>query len=158
MFGAINLRKLITSILIPLGVGFLASLFTRNAMNIYQEINQPPLTPPGAIFPIVWTVLYILMGVALYRVRSSRARLVEKQKGYRAFALQLIFNFLWSIIFFNLGAYTFAAIWLVALIVLILINIIYFYRVDDVAAYLLLPYLIWCLFALYLNIAIAVIN
>lgn len=158
MFRTINLKKLITSIIIPLGTGILAALFTMGSMDIYDEIISPPLSPPGAVFPIVWTVLYILMGISLYKVRVSKGDREHKENGYRTFALQLIFNFLWSIVFFNLRAYTFSAIWLVALIVLIIANIFYFYKVDKGAAYLLIPYLIWCIFALYLNIGIAILN
>ncbi len=158
MFGTINLKKLITSIILPVGVGVLSALFTMGSMDIYGEINSPPLSPPGVVFPIVWTILFTLMGISLYRVRVAKRSNADKEKGYRAFALQLIFNFLWSIVFFNLRAYTFSAIWLVALIILIVANIIYFYKVDKGAAYLLIPYLIWCVFALYLNIGIAILN
>ncbi len=158
MSSAINLKKLITSLIIPLGVGGLAAFFTMGSMDIYGEINSPPLSPPGAVFPIVWTILYTLMGISLYRVRVSRGNPNDKESGYRVFSLQLIFNFLWSIIFFNLRAFTFSAIWLAALIIIIVINIIYFKRVDKVAGYLLIPYLLWCIFALYLNIGIAILN
>ena len=158
MFGTINLKKLITSLIIPLGVGILSAIFTMGSMDIYKEINSPPLAPPGAAFPIVWTVLFTLMGISLYRVRMAKESQVDKEKGYRVFALQLIFNFLWSIVFFNLRAYTFSAIWLVALIILIVANIIYFYKVDKWASYLLIPYLLWCVFALSLNIVIAILN
>ncbi len=158
MIGTINLKKLITSLILPLGVGILSAIFTRGSMDIYGEINSPPLSPPGVVFPIVWTILFTLMGISLYRVRMAKKSQADKEKGYRVFTLQLIFNFLWSIVFFNLRAYTFSAIWLVALIVLIIANIIYFYKVDKWAAYLLIPYLLWCTFALYLNIGIAILN
>ena len=158
MLHALNLRKLITSILIPVAVGGLAGFLTRNSMNIYGEINTPPLSPPGIVFPIVWTVLYILMGVALYLVRDSKANAALKSKGYLAFGLQLAFNFLWSIVFFNFRWYLFAAIWLVALIILIALNIFYFAQANKAAGLLLVPYLLWCAFALYLNIGIVILN
>lgn len=158
MLHALNLRKLLTSVLIPVAVGGLAGFLTRNSMNIYAEINTPPLSPPGIIFPIVWTVLYILMGISLYLVRDSKAKNDLKSKGYLAFALQLTFNFLWSIVFFNLRWYLFAAIWLVALIMLIALNIFYFGRINKTSGILLVPYLLWCAFALYLNIGIVILN
>ena len=158
MFSAINLRKLATSLLPPLITGLLASFLTRGNMDIYQRISVPPLSPPSAVFPIVWTILYILMGISLYIVRVSRASVKVKKVGYIFYALQLFFNFIWSIVFFNLGAYTFSALWLAVMIVLILFNIIWFGKVNNVAAYLLIPYLVWCLFALYLNIGIAILN
>ena len=158
MLHALNLRKLITSILIPVAVGGLAGFLTRNSMNIYGEINTPPLSPSGFIFPIVWTVLYILMGVALYLVRDSKANAALKSKGYLVFGLQLAFNFLWSIVFFNFRWYLFAAIWLVALIILIALNILYFAQANKAAGLLLVPYLLWCAFALYLNIGIVILN
>ncbi len=158
MLHALNLRKLITSILIPVAVGGLAGFLTRNSMNIYGEINTPPLSPPGIVFPIVWTILYVLMGISLYLVRDSKADAKLKSKGYLAFGLQLAFNFLWSIVFFNFRWYLFAAIWLLALIVLIALNIFYFAEANRAAGLLLVPYLLWCAFALYLNIGIFILN
>lgn len=158
MLHTLNLRKLLTSVLIPVAVGGLAGFLTRNSMNIYGEINTPPLSPPGIVFPIVWTVLYVLMGISLYLVRDSKANAELKRKGYLAFAAQLFFNFLWSIVFFNLRWYLFAAIWLIALIVLIAINIFYFAQAKRIAGLLLVPYLLWCAFALYLNIGIVILN
>ena len=157
MFSAINLRKLATSLLYPLITGLLAGFLTRGNMDIYQRISVPPLSPPSAVFPIVWTILYILMGISLYIVRVSRASDEVKKIGYIFYALQLLFNFVWPILFFNLGAYTFSAVWLGVMIVLIMLNIIWFAKVNNVSAYLLIPYLVWCLFALYLNIGILII-
>ena len=158
MLHALNLRKLLTSVLIPVAVGGLAGFLTRNSMNIYAEINTPPLSPPGIIFPIVWTVLYVLMGISLYLVRDSKAGPELKRNGYLTFAAQLFFNFLWSIVFFNFRWYLFAAIWLLALIVLIALNIFYFGKASKTAGFLLVPYLLWCAFALYLNIGIVILN
>lgn len=158
MLHALNLRKLLASVLLPVAVGGLAGFLTRNSMNIYAEIKTPPLSPPGIIFPIVWTVLYVLMGIALYLVRVSKADTELKRKGYLAFAAQIFFNFIWSIIFFNLRWYLFAVIWLIALIILIALNIFYFGKASEKAGFLLVPYLLWCVFALYLNIGVFVLN
>ncbi len=158
MLHTLNLRKLISSIAIPLAVGLLAAFFTSGSMDLYSRINTPPLSPPGILFPIVWTVLYTLMGISLYLVRETNGDEELKRKGYIIFALQLIFNFLWTIVFFNLNWYLFAAIWLVALIILIILNILYFGRVNTTAGILLVPYLLWCAFALYLNVVIFILN
>ncbi len=158
MLHTINLRKLISSILIPVLTGLLASALTRNSMDIYTRIISPPLSPPGLLFPVVWSILYVLMGISLYIIRDSSGKSEDKRAGYLFFAVQLIFNFLWTIVFFNLGWYLFAAIWLVLLIILIALNIFYFGKVNSVAAALLIPYLLWCAFALYLNIGIVILN
>lgn len=155
---AINLKKLATSLFIPLAVGFLSWFFTRNSMEVYAALKSPPLSPPGWVFPVVWTILFILMGIALYVVRCERGKGNDKKTGYWFFAIQLAVNFLWTIFFFNMGLYGFSAVWLGALIVLIPINMFYFSRVTPNAGLLLLPYLLWCVFALYLNIGIFVLN
>lgn len=158
MLGAINLKKLVTSLIPPFAAGFLGWLFTRNSMEVYGTLNTPPLSPPDVVFPIVWSILYLLMGVSLYLVRSTGGESEVKKKGYIVYAIQLVFNFLWTVLFFRFGLYGFSAIWLGALIVLILLNIFYFDKVNRNAGLLLVPYLLWCLFALYLNIGIFILN
>lgn len=158
MLGAINLKKLVTSLIPPFAAGFLGWLFTRNSMEVYGTLNTPPLSPPDVVFPIVWSILYLLMGVSLYLVRSTGGESEVKKKGYIVYAIQLVFNFLWTVLFFRFGLYGFSAIWLGALIVLILLNIFYFGKVNRNAGLLLVPYLLWCLFALYLNIGIFILN
>ena len=158
MFKAFNLKKLLVSLAIPFGVAFLSWLSTKNQMDIYSEINIPPLSPPGFVFPVVWGILYFLMGLSLYKVRVSGAVQQVKSLGYMIFGLQLLFNFVWTIIFFVFRAYTFAAVWLIALILIIAANIFVFAKSSKKAAYMLLPYLIWCVFALYLTTGIAILN
>ena len=158
MFKAINLRKLITSLIPAYITGFLGWVFTRNSMNIYGELVQPPLSPPGIIFPIVWIVLYTLMGISFYIVRTTNGNYNIKQKGYLAFYAQLVFNFVWTLLFFRFELYGVSAIWLAVLIFLIVLNIFYFGKINKTAGWLLVPYLLWCIFALYLNIGIYVLN
>ncbi len=158
MFKTFNLKKLLVSLAIPFGVAFLSWLLTRNQMDIYSEINNPPLSPPSFVFPIVWSILYFLMGLALYNVRTSPAQQQMKSLGYMIFGIQLFFNFAWTIIFFTFRAYTFAVVWLIALIILIVANIFVFAKSSKAAAYMLVPYLIWCLFALYLTAGVALLN
>ncbi len=147
--------ELVIAILIPLAVGTLSALFSGN-MTAYAGLKQPPLSPPGVLFPIVWTILYILMGLSSYIIyRSEDPR---KQNALSVYALQLFFNFFWSILFFRFSWYLFAFFWLIALIVLIVIMIKRFYQIEPIAAYLQIPYLLWCLFAAYLNIMVYILN
>lgn len=143
-----NKSALIISILIPLAVGSMSALFSGN-MSSYSILDKPAFSPPGFIFPIVWTILYILMGISSYIVYSSNSP--NKPKALLIYGIQLFFNFCWSIIFFGLDLYLFAFIWLIALIFIIIIMIRQFYIVSPLAAYLQIPYLIWCIFAAYLN-------
>ena len=150
-----NKSVFIISILIPLAVGSISALISGN-MSSYTALNKPAFSPPGYIFPIVWTILYILMGISSYIVYSSNSP--NKPKALLIYGIQLFFNFCWSIIFFGLDLYLFAFIWLIALIFIIIIMIRQFYIVSPLAAYLQIPYLIWCIFAAYLNFSIFILN
>jgi len=127
---------LIISILIPLAVGSLSALFSGN-MSSYSMFEKPAFSPPGFIFPIVWTVLYILMGISSYLVYTSNSP--YKPNAVLLYGIQLFFNFFWSIIFFGLDLYLFAFIWLIALIFIIISMIKQFYIVSPTAAYLQIP-------------------
>ena len=150
-----NKSTLIIAILIPITVGTLSALFSRN-MSLYSTINKPPISPPGFIFPIVWIMLYILMGISSYFVYESNNP--NKSNALKTYALQLFFNFWWSIIFFRFSLYLFAFLWLLALIALIAVMIYQFYKIKPLSAYLQIPYLLWCLFAAYLNFMIYRLN
>lgn len=149
-----NRSTLIISILIPLAVGSLSALFSGNMS--YSALNKPSFSPPSALFPVVWTILYILMGISSYLIYSSDS--AGKRKALTIYLLQLVVNFFWSIIFFGFSQYWFAFLWLIALIILIAIMIDQFYRINPLAAYLQIPYLLWCLFAAYLNYQIYLLN
>lgn len=150
-----NKSALIISILIPIAVGTLSALFS-GGMSEYSVINKPSLSPPGFIFPIVWTILYILMGVSSYIIYESENP--DKYKALKVYVLQLVFNFFWSIIFFGFSQYLFAFLWLISLIVIIAVMIYKFYRISPLSAYLQIPYLLWCLFAAYLNFMVYILN
>lgn len=122
----------------------------------YRELMLPPLSPPGIVFPIVWTILYVLMGAGAAMVYDSDGE--GPSKALTFFVLQLFFNFFWSVIFFGLGMYIAAFIWLVALFVLAALMVRYFAEVSVTAAYLQLPYLLWLLFAMYLNAMVFLLN
>ncbi|MGM9552013.1 MAG: TspO/MBR family protein [Clostridia bacterium] len=139
-------------IALSLGVGALSALFTMGNMDIYDDIITPPLSPPSFLFPIVWTVLYILMGI------SGAIIYKEDKKKLDVFYTQLAVNFAWSILFFNLRMFLLSSLWLLWLIVLVIKMIRQFKKVDTIAAYLQYPYLIWLIFALYLNAAIYILN
>lgn len=154
-----KIKPYIISILIALGVGGLSALITRDNMDIYNRIITPPFAPPGFLFPIVWTILYTLMGIS-----SARIYLEGKEKGafvgdsLKVYLLQLAVNFFWSIIFFNFEAFLLAFIWLLLLWVLIIVMIRKFYAIDPLSAWLQVPYFLWVTFAAYLNLAIYILN
>lgn len=146
----------IICLLIPLAVGSLSAFLTKGTMFQYSQLIKPEFAPPAAIFPIVWTILYILMGISSYIICSSDSSM--KQSALNWYAIQLLFNFIWSLIFFNLQNYLFAFIWLLALIICICIMIIRFYTINPCSAYLQIPYLLWCVFAAFLNFNIVLLN
>lgn len=150
-----NKSALIISILIPLTAGALSALFSGN-MAAYSALNKPPFSPPSLVFPIVWTILYIFMGVSSYIIFMSDSP--DRSKALKIYGLQLFFNFCWSIIFFGLSWYLFAFLWLVVLIILIYSMIKQFFSINPTSAYLLIPYLLWCVFAAYLNLSIYLLN
>ena len=154
----INYKKLIISILIPLLVGGISAFLTRDSMSTFERVAKPPLSPPGWLFPVVWTILYILMGIASYLVNTSKGPKTLSDSALAIYALQLVFNFFWSIIFFNMEAYLFAFIWLIALWLLILWTTVSFYKINKTAGLLMIPYLIWVAFAGYLNLGIYLLN
>jgi tryptophan-rich sensory protein len=140
------------------GVGALSGFLSRSGMQIYAaQIEKPPLSPPALVFPIVWVILYALMGISAARIYNSPAS-AERSRGLNLFIAQLVVNFFWSLIFFNAQAFGFAAIWLVLLWILVLWMILTFRKVDPLAAWLQVPYLIWLTFAAYLNLGVYLLN
>lgn len=145
-------------ILLSEAVGLLSGWLTREGVQIYTEtVAKPALTPPGIVFPIVWTILYALMGIGAARVALTPPS-EDRSDALLLFWVQLAFNFLWSTIFFTYQAFGAALIWLVILWVLILLMIFAFRRVDPLAAKLQIPYLIWVTFAVYLNAGVWLLN
>ncbi len=154
----INLKALIISIVIPLAVGGLASLLTGGGMDTFAQVNKPPLSPPGWLFPVVWTILYTLMGIASYLIYESDAVQEIKTKALTVYGYQLVINFLWPVFFFSFEWYLFSFFWLVLLWVLVFWMIRLFKQISKTAAYLMIPYLIWLTFAGYLNLGIWILN
>ena len=154
----INLKVLAVCIVIPLLIGLVSAFITSGAMEDFKSLNKPSLTPPSWLFPVVWTVLFILMGIASYFALMSDGQQKDITSALVFYTVQLAFNFLWSLFFFNFGFYRFAFVWLIVLWLLILITTVKFFKLSSLAGYLLLPYLLWVSFAAYLNFGIAYLN
>lgn len=145
-------------ILMTEAVGGLAGLLTRHATQIYNTtIVKPPLSPPALVFPIVWGILYALMGVSAARIWLTPPS-PARTRSLRLFLMQLGFNFLWSFLFFSFQAFGLAFLWLAVLWVLVVRMTLSFYELDRPAAWLQLPYLLWLLFAAYLNFGVWKLN
>ena len=160
----INVLKLIIAIIIPLLVGGVSAFLTNDVMMVFNTIKKPPLAPPGILFPIVWSILYVLMGISSYLINELN---VDKLSGKKValrkntliiYVVQLVFNFFWSIIFFKFSMYKFAFVWLVILWIMVFIFIKNAMKLNKTVAYLMIPYLLWMTFAGYLNIMIAILN
>lgn len=147
----------LVAVAIPEAVGILAGLLTRDGIEQIGQLRQSALTPPAVIFPIVWTILYALMGISLARIWLAPDS-PERTKGLTLFLFQLIFNFFWSIFFFNMQAFGFSFLWILGLWVLIGLMIRSFFKVDTMAAWLQVPYFLWVTFAAYLNYTVWKLN
>ena len=154
-----NPFKLITSLLVCQLAGLIGSLFTMSKIpNWYMTLNKPELAPPNWIFGPVWTTLFVLMGIALYMVWKQGTDKKDVKIALYIFGTQLILNVLWSIIFFGLENPGSAFVEIISLWISILLSIIYFYRINKTAGYLLIPYIAWVSFASYLNFMIWGLN
>ena len=154
----VNWKPYVFWIALAEGIGALSGWLTREGIRLYNEtVIQPPLSPPPIVFPIVWGLLFALMGIGAARVYLTPAS-NARSRGLLLWLVQLTFNFLWTIVFFNLQAYAFAFFWLIALWLLILWMTITFYQTDKAAALLQIPYLLWVAFAGYLNFGIWMLN
>ena len=152
-----NIKKLLLCLAIPLAVGGLSALLS-GGMDSYDSLRQPPLSPPGWVFPVVWSILYLLMGYSCYRVLTSGATQTAVYNGLSLYAIQLVLNFLWTPVFFGLQWRLVALLILIGLWVAVLLTIRTFSDMDQKAGDLLLPYLIWITFAGYLNFAVYLLN
>ena len=151
-------KRLLLCIAIPLAVGGLSAFFTRDGMEKFESLKHPPLTPPGWLFPVVWTILFLLMGIASYLAANSGGSVKAVRGAMTLYGVQLGFNFMWSILFFNMGWFLFAFVWLVVLWLLIFATTVRFYLLSRPAGYLMFPYLLWVAFAGYLNFGVYLLN
>jgi len=149
-------KPYLKSIVLPLAVGGLSAIFTMKGMPYYQMQEKPFFTPPDIVFPIVWTILYVLMGISAARVKQSNDP--KKTKALKTYYLQLAVNFFWSVLFFGLHQHFLAFLWLLLLIILVAKMIKKFAQIDLTAAKLQIPYLLWCCFAAALNFGVWWLN
>ena len=151
-------KPYVISAAIALAVGGLSAVLSMEGMMLYEQTTlKPPLTPPGWVFSVVWTILYTLMGISSARIWLTPES-KERSKGLNLYVVQLIVNFFWSLLFFNAQAYGLAALWLILLWILVLLMILEFSKVDKPAAWLQIPYLVWLTFAAYLNLSVWFLN
>ena len=154
MFMKIRWKTLIFNLAVPLITGAVSGFLTRSAMQQYGQLNQPPLSPPSAVFPVVWTTLFLLMGISAYLVTMKRSDGLKSFDLPAVYWIQLIVNFIWPLIFFNLAIYGIALAWLILLIILVIYMIFQFHDITPAAGWLQVPYLLWLIFAGYLNAGI----
>ena len=151
-----NQKLLGICVIIPLLTGILSGWLSRTSMETYNGLAKPFLSPPAWVFPVVWTLLYIAMGVASYLVIQNGT--TNAERAIMLYIAQLVFNFCWPLIFFNLEWYFVAFLWLLVLWGLILAMYIEFDKINKKAGWLILPYLAWVTFAAYLNFAVFLLN
>lgn len=154
-----KIKNYVFAIIVTLAVGGLSAFFTSGSRDVYEKAATPPLSPPAWVFPVAWTILYILMAISFARVFSKRKNEPRMRRGaVNIYALNLFFNFFWSIIFFDFNAFLLAFVWLLLLWLVIFVMLLNFYRTDKASGLLLVPYLVWVTFAGYLNFGIFVLN
>lgn len=151
----INWKRLIIITIITFVVGSFFSWFTMNNMDTFKELEKP-VNVPAMLFPIVWIILYLLISISCYIITKPDDK--GKDKALIWYGIQLIINSLWSLIFFGFGAYLFAFIWIILLLITVVIMTAKFYNIDKRAAYINIPYILWILFAGYLNFGIYLLN
>lgn len=152
-----SLRTMIVCLLICWGVGGLASFLIRSNTDVYETLQLPAFAPPGWVFPVVWAILYTLMGISLYLVFRAFPT-ATRLNALTAFGVTLLINFTWPLLFFNAQAWWGAFWWLLLLLVSLAVQLIFYWRVRPAAALLQLPYLLWSGFAAVLNLCIARMN
>lgn len=156
--GKKHIAALIASIAIAEGTGALSAFLGMTKGVSYENLTKPSFSPPAWVFPVVWIILYFLMAVAAYRIWMYGREGKGTRRSLKLYDIQLILNFLWTIIFFRLGLFGAAFIELLILLVLILLTTFEFYKEDKISAYLMIPYIAWTAFAGVLNCAIWMLN
>lgn len=153
----IDFKKLLINVLIPIVLGTIVGLITSPGSS-YKEMIQPSFAPPGIVFPIVWTILYILMGISSYMIETSNCKIYDCKEALSIYYIQLVFNLLWSFIFFTFKSYLLGFVWIALLIVLVVCMIKRFYEISKTSGLIQIPYLLWLVFALILNFSIFTLN
>lgn len=153
-----KLVRLLVCVAVPICVGLLAAYITRDNMDVFDEVKKPILTPPAAVFPIAWSILYVMMGLGLFFALNKSDTSGKRMKVLIPYVMQLILNFSWSIIFFNGQMYGVALLCIVFMWVMILLTILNFKDVSKLGSVMLIPYLAWVTFATYLNAGIFILE
>lgn len=151
-------KKLLICLAVPLSVGGLSAFLTRDGMKTFQTLKKPPLSPPAWVFPLVWTILFLLMGTASFLVLESWKSRRAVRRALTVYGAQLTANFFWPLLFFGLGAWLFSFFWLIFLWILIFAAKVKFSLLSPAAGRLLIPYLAWVAFAGYLNFGVWLLN
>lgn len=157
-FKNINYKKLLTIIFLTIIIGSAFSFLINSNMRAIDILKKPNFYPPKEVFIIVWTILYILMSISLYITSEEASSKKKKTELYYIYLLQLIVNSLWTVIFFEFQKILIAFVWIIVLILLVILMISRFFKINKFAAYLQIPYVIWLFIALYLNYSIYILN
>lgn len=148
----------IFSLILPLMIGIISSALSFQGMKVYESMNKPPLSPPAWVFPVAWSILYLMMGIASYFVVIAEAESKNKKIALILYAVQLAINFCWSILFFRWNMKLLAFVWLIILLCIVIICVVCFLKIRKLAAYFLIPYSVWLTFAAYLNLGAYLLN
>ena len=151
----IDWKKLIIITVITFIVGTFFSFFTMNSMDTFKDLSKP-INVRGVLFPIVWSILYLLMSISCYLIVQSNDK--DKKEGIILYAIQLVINSLWTLIFFGFRAYLLSFIWIIILLIVVISMLAKFYNINKIAMYINIPYVLWLLFAAYLNLGIYLLN
>lgn len=151
----INIKKFLLITIITFLVGSIFSFLTMHNVDVYKELNKP-FEIPSIVFPIVWSILYLLMSVSCYIISESKSK--QKDSAILIYGVQLVINSIWTLIFFGFNQYLLSFIWILLLLISIIFMIIKFYKINKSAGLLQIPYLLWTLFASYLNLMIYILN
>lgn len=157
-FSTKNIIICVICIAVPVIVGLVSGYITRDNMVVFDSIKKPALTPPAIVFPIAWSILYVMMGIASFLALKNCRDFTQIVSVMIPYIIQLILNFIWSIIFFNTQSYGLALACLVLMWIMIVRSMITFATVSMIAGWFLLPYIIWVSFAAYLNVMIVIMN
>ena len=154
----IKWKPLLIALALPLAVGGFSAFLTRDGMKAFASLRQPPLSPPSWLFPVIWTLLYLMMGYASYLIWVSGVSENRRERALTVYGLSLAANFLWPILFFTMQAWLPAFLLLLVLWILVGASMLLFGAIDPKAGKLLIPYLLWLTFAAYLNLAVWLLN
>lgn len=154
----IQYGPLAAALAIPLAVGGFSAFLTRDGMNYFKIVSKPPLSPPTWVFPVVWTILYLMLGAASYLVWVSGASNARRDRALTVYGLGLAVNFLWPIVFFTMRFYLTAFVLLLLLWILAVVTALLFSCIEEKAGKLLIPYIVWLSFAAYLNVGVWLLN